>query len=69
MCSVCSGLDYHCRNVSDTIDLILSYFCRDFDTYSSFQISAFVSQNTPVDLIIGRKTIQTCFLSSQVRLN
>jgi hypothetical protein len=58
MCSVCSGLDNHCRDVSDTIDLILSYFRRDLDKYSSSQISAFVLQDTPVDLIIGRKTIQ-----------
>jgi Reverse transcriptase (RNA-dependent DNA polymerase) len=64
MCSVCSGLDNHCRDISDTIDLILSYFCRDLNKYSSFQISAFVLQNTPVDLIIGRKTIQTLDLFS-----
>jgi hypothetical protein len=64
MCSVCSGLDNHCRDVSDTIDLILSCFCRDLNEYSSFQISAFVLQNTPVGLIIGRKTILTLDLFS-----
>ena len=64
LCSVCSGLDNQCHDVSDTIDLTLSYFCLDLNKYSSFQISAYVLHKTPIDLIIGRKTIRDLNLFS-----
>ena len=64
LCRVCSGLNNNCCDISDTIDLTLSYFCPDLNKKNSFQISAFVLKDTPLDLIIGRKTIQDLNLFS-----
>lgn len=64
LCSVCSGLDNHCHDISDTIELTLSYFCPDLNKNFSFKISAYVLKQTPIDLIIGRKTIREMNLFS-----
>jgi hypothetical protein len=31
LCSVCTGLDNHCHDISDTIELTRSYFCPDLN--------------------------------------
>ena len=36
LCKVCGGLDNHCYDISDTIDLTLSYFCPDLNNYYTF---------------------------------
>jgi hypothetical protein len=64
LCSVCSGLDNHCHDISDTIGLTLSYFCPDLNKNFSFKILAYVLKQTPIDLIIGRKTIRELNLFS-----
>ena len=63
-CKVCSGLDNHCYEISETIDLKLSYFCPDLNNYSSFQITAYVLEQTQIDLIVGRKIIRDLDLFS-----
>jgi hypothetical protein len=63
-CKVCSGLDNHCYEISETIDLNLSYFCPDLNNYSSFQITAYVLEQTQIDLIVGRKIIRDLDLFS-----
>jgi hypothetical protein len=62
LCSVFSGLDNHCHDISDIIELTLPYFCLDLNKLFSFRISAYVLKQTPIDPIIGRKTI--CFATN-----
>jgi hypothetical protein len=64
LCSVCSGLDNHCHDISDTIELTLSYFCPDLNKNFSFKISAYVLNQTPIYLIIGKKKIRELNLFS-----
>ena len=61
---VCSGLDNHCYEISETMDLNLSYFCPDLNNYYSFQITAYVLEQTKIDLIVGRKIIRDLDLFS-----
>ena len=65
LCRVCSGLDNHCYDISDTIDLTLSYFCPDLNNYYTFPITAYVINESKFDLIVGRKTIRELNLSSR----
>ena len=65
LCRVCSGLDNHCYDISDTIDLTLSYFCPDLNKYSSFSITAFILNESKIDLIVGRKAIRELNLFSK----
>ena len=65
LCEVCSGLDNHCYDISDTIDLTLSYFCPDLNNYYTFQITAYVLNDPKFDLIVGRKIIRELNLFSQ----
>ena len=65
MCRVCSGLDNHCYDISDTIDLTLSYFCPDSNNYYTFQITAYVLNESKFELKVGRKTIRELNLFSR----
>ena len=65
LCKVCSGLDNHCYDISDTIDLTLSYFCHDLNNYYTFPITSFVLNDIKFDLIVGRKTIRQLNLFSR----
>ena len=58
LCRVCSGLDSHCYDISDTIDLTLSYFCPDLNNSYTISITAYVLNESKFDLIVGRKTIR-----------
>lgn len=51
VCRVCSALDNHCYDISDAIDIILSYFCPDINNYYSFPIMAFLLEESKIDLI------------------
>ena len=62
---VCSGLDNHCYDISDTIDLTLSYFCHNLNNYYTFPITAFVLNDMKFDLIVERKTIRELNLFSR----
>ena len=65
LCRVCSGLDNHCYDISDTIDLTLSYFCPDLNNHYTFPITAYVLNDSKFDLIVGRKTIRELNLFSR----
>ena len=65
LCGVCSGLDNHCNDISDTIDLTLFYLCPDLNNYNTFPITAYVLNESKFDLIVGRKTIRELNLFSR----
>ena len=65
LCRVCSGLDDHCYDISDTIDLTPSYFCPDLNNHYTFPITAYVLNESKFDLIVGRKTIRGLNLFSR----
>ena len=54
----------HPRKRVKFVDLNLSYFCPDLSDYSSFQITAYVLEQTQIDLIVGRKIIRDLDLFS-----
>jgi hypothetical protein len=56
--TVCSGLDNQCLALSNSIFLKLSYFCSILNKFASFSIQAFILDKSPVDLIIGKKSIK-----------
>jgi Reverse transcriptase (RNA-dependent DNA polymerase) len=55
---VCSGLDNQCYDISNSINLRIFYFCEHLSKIAHIEITAIVLQSSPVDLIIGRKTIK-----------
>ena len=65
LCRVCSGLDNHCYDISDTIDLTLSYFCPDLNNYYTFSITAYVLNDSKFDSNLGKKTIRELNLFSR----
>ena len=56
--TVCSGLDNHCIDIYDSITLKLSYYCSILNNYASFQIQAFILENSHLKVIIGVHTIR-----------
>ena len=56
--TICSGLDNSCYKLNSTIILRLSYFCSILNKYASFEIQAFILENSPIKLIIGLNTIR-----------
>ena len=56
--TVCSGLDNKCYDLTSTILLKLSYFCSIINKYASFNIQAFIVDNSPLKLIIGLQSIR-----------
>lgn len=56
--TVCSGLDNKCYDLTSTILLKLSYFCSIINKYASFEIQAFIIDNSPLKLIIGLQSIR-----------
>ena len=62
---VCSGLDNRCISLHQSVDLLFSLSVNS-NKETSFPISPFVLKDSPIDLIIGRKTIQKFNLFSYV---
>jgi len=56
--SVCSGLDNTCYESNDLLDLFITYIDERNNNKKSINITAFISKNSPIDLIIGRSTIK-----------
>ena len=56
--TVCSGLYNSCYDLHSTIILKLSYFCSVLNKYASFEIQAFIFDNSAIDLIIGLQSIR-----------
>ena len=55
---VCSGLDNTCYNVNTKIDLRVTFHNELLNNNDTFDISAVILKETPVDIIIGRDTIK-----------
>ena len=56
--TVCSGLDNKCYDISRHIPLYVSYFSEALNKTDVFLIDAIVLDSSPVDLLIGKKTIR-----------
>ena len=56
--SVCSGLDSVCYSSDKMINLLLTYNNERTQKIQSIFLKAFVAQNSPIDLIIGRSSIK-----------
>jgi hypothetical protein len=76
--SVCSGLDNVCYDSDKMINLLFTYNNERTQKLQSIFLRAFVAQNSPIDLIIGRSSIKkhhfhrsnpTHFMSSDIHLN
>ena len=56
--SVCSGLDNVCYDSNKLIDLLITYQNERTQKLQSIFLTAFVAENSPLDLIIGRASIK-----------
>ena len=56
--SVCSGLDNVCYDSDKLVNLLLTYKNEQTQTQQSIFLTAFVAENSPIDLIIGRSSIK-----------
>ena len=56
--SVCSGLDNVCYDSNKLIDLLITYKNEQNQKLQSIFLTAFVAENSPLDLIIGRSSIK-----------
>ena len=56
--TVCSGLDNTCHNLNTKVDLGVTFYNELLNNNDTFDISAVILKETPVDIIIGRETIK-----------
>ena len=63
---VCSGLDSKCYDISNTLALYVFYFNELLKNVAYFRINAIILESSPIDLLIGRKTIKKFDLFNQV---
>ena len=63
---VCSGLDNKCYDISKSVDLRIFYFCETLNKTVFIEITAIILESSPVDLILGRKTIKRHKLFDQI---
>ena len=56
--TVCSGLDNTCHNLNTKLDLGVTFHNELLNNNDTFDISAVILKETPVDIIIGRDTIK-----------
>ena len=63
---VCSGLDNTCYNVDTKIDLRVTFHNELLNNNDTFDISAIILKETPIDIIIGRDTIRKYKLFNKI---
>ena len=56
--TVCSDLDNTCHNLNTELDLGVTFHNELLNNNDTFDISAVILKETPVDIIIGRDTIK-----------
>ena len=56
--TVCLGLDNTCHNLNTKVDLGVTFYNELLNNNDTFDISAVILKETPVDIIIGRETIK-----------
>ena len=64
--TVCSSLDSKCYDISNTLALYVFYFNELLKNVAYFKINAITLESSPIDLLIGRKTIKKFNLLNQV---
>ena len=64
--TVCSGLDSKCYDISNSLALYVFYFNELLKKVAYFKINAIILESSPIDLLIGRKTIKKFDLFNQV---
>ena len=64
--TVCSGLDNKCYDISRHIPLYVSYFSEVLNKNDIIVIDAIVLDSSPVDLLIGRKSLRRTQLLTSV---
>ena len=64
--TVCSGLDSKCYDISNTLALYAFYFNKLLKKAAYFKINAINLESSPIDLLIGKKTIKKFDLFNQV---
>jgi hypothetical protein len=55
---VCSELDNKCYDIPKSIELRIFYFCETLNKTVFIETTAIILESSPVDLILGRKTIK-----------
>ena len=63
---VCSGLDNTCYNVNKKFDLRVTFHNELLNDNDTFDISAIILKETPIDIIIGRDTIRKYKLFNKI---
>jgi hypothetical protein len=53
---VCSGLDNHCLQSTDVIDILVEFLIKDIK--SLFTLTCHITSSGPLNLIIGRESIK-----------
>ena len=56
--TVCSSLDNTCHNLNTKVDLGVTFHNELLNNNDTFDISALILKETPVDIISGRDTIK-----------
>ena len=56
--TVFSGLDSKCYDISNTLALYVFYFNELLKNAAYFKINAIILESSPIELLIGRKTIK-----------
>ena len=64
--SVCSGLDNTCYDISKSVIESVNFFNERVNKINNFEIKAIILDSSPLDLIIGRSTIQKYGLLRQI---
>ena len=64
--AVCSGLDSKCYDFSNTLALNVFYFNEPLQNVAYFKVNAIIFDSSPIDLLIGGKTIKKFDLFNQV---
>ena len=64
--TVCSGLDSKCYDISNTLALYVFYFNELLKNVTYFKVNAIILESSPIDLLIGRKTIKKFDLFNQL---
>ena len=67
--TVCSGLDSKCYDVSNTLALCVFYFNELLKIVAHIKINAIILDTSPIDLLIGRKTIRSLISLIKYRVN
>ena len=64
--TVCSGLDSKCYDTSNTLALYVFYFNELLKNVAYFEMNATILESSPIDLLIGRKTVKKFDLFNQI---